>query len=83
MLKRAVGFVADGALPVSLVAEVYRMLKLTVRRKHGFSAEGLVDGRVTYIAVVSNHLSFAAEMLTVVASKTALRVEMTDIVRVR
>ena len=47
------------------------MLKLPVFRHKGFSAEGLIERRVTNIAVVSDNFSFAAEMLTVVTAEAS------------
>src|SRR6185369_1018608 len=42
---------------------------------------GVVNHRVTDIAVISNYLSGIAHMLTVMATKTAVEIKMADVVR--
>lgn len=82
MFERSVGFVASRALPVSFVAQIHRMLKLSVLARNGFSAERLVERRVADVAIVSDNFSFFAEMLSVVAPETALNFIMPDIIGV-
>ena len=83
MLEWLVGFMTDRALKRISVAQIDRVLKLTVLRREGFSAESLVDRRVANAAVVSDNLSFFTKMLSVVASETALHLVMPDVVGVR
>ena len=83
MFERTVAFVADGALECVAVAEVNGMLEGSVNCRRGDPALRLVERRVADGAFVADRFAFLAEMLPVVASETALRVVMPDIVRVR
>lgn len=56
------------------------MLEYSIRRRHGLAAKCPVDRRVTNVAVIADNLSFVAEMLSVVAAKTALGVKMADVI---
>ena len=51
--------------------------------RYRFTAEGLVERCVTNAAFVSDDLSVAAEMLSVVAAKAALSVVMADVIEMR
>ena len=83
MLERFVRFMTDGALKRIPVTQINRMLKLAVLRRSGFSAESLVERCVADIAFVADNLAFAAYVLPVVASETALNLVMTDVISVR
>jgi hypothetical protein len=54
MLKRPVAFMTRRALPVAFIAQIYRVLKLTVLSHDSFSTESLVERCMTDIALVSD-----------------------------
>jgi hypothetical protein len=80
MFECSVAFMARCALPRISVAEIDRMLKNISRRYKGFAAEGLVYGGMTDRAVVANHSSFGAYVLSVMTPKAARSVVVTYVV---
>ena len=83
MFKVAVSFMALSTLHRRFIAELYRMLKHAVLINDRLTLKGLIDGHVTYSAIIPDNLSISAKVLSIMTSKTALRIVMTDIVRVR
>ena len=83
MLERACSRMTCRALPCVFVAEVDRVLELTIRRRYRFSAERLIDRGVAHSAVIPNDAAVIARMLAVVTPKTALGVIVAYVVRMR
>ena len=83
MLECPRSLVTSCALPCVLVAEVDRVLELTIRRRYRFSAERLIDRGVAHSAVIPNDAAVIARMLAVVTPKTALGVIVAYVVRMR
>ena len=59
------------------------MLEHPVRRLNRFPAERLIERGMADRAIVADHLSVFAGVLSVVAAEATLSVEMTDVVEVR
>ena len=83
MFEIAVPFMTLSTLHGRFVAKLYRMLEHTVLINDRLALKGLIDGHVTYRAVIPDHLSVSAKVLPIMTPKTALRIVMTYIVRVR
>src|ERR1700733_1396274 len=80
MLERLVSLVTRGALPCVLVAKVDGVLECAVFCSDRLSAKCLIDRRVASAAFVSDDLPVGAEVLAVMAAKTALRVIVADVI---
>src|ERR1043165_1624294 len=59
------------------------MLKLACRVRDGLSAKSLIQRRVANITIIADNAPIRAEVLSIMAAKTPLTVEMPDVVRVR
>src|SRR5215203_579423 len=83
MFKRPIALVARRALECILVAEIHRVLKCSIFRRECLSRKSLVNSGVAYAAFISDDFSFLTEMLSVMAAKATLGVQVTYVVRVR
>lgn len=80
MLKRSVALVASGTLPCIAVAKFDRVLEPAIRRDERNACECLIERCVADGTVVSYHFPLPADVLPVVAPKTALCIEVAYVV---
>ena len=84
MYKSAIARMAAGTRPVSSITQVNGMFEFPLRVCDCLAFEGLIECRVTDVAVLANDLAGSrAYMLTVMTAKTSLPVEMPDVIRMR
>jgi hypothetical protein len=82
VLEWPVGLMTTLALPVCQRTQIDRVFE----RAGGdrlFRGRGVVNDGVTNIAVITDHLSSVAYVLSIMTTEAAREIEMTDIVRVR
>jgi len=84
MYKSAIARMAAGTRPVSPITKVDRMFEFPLRVCDCLAFEGLIESRMTDVAVLAYDLAGSrAHMLAVMTAKTSLSVEMPDVVRMR
>ena len=83
MDKRPVAPMAICTEPLTAVAEVDRMLKLAGLIRDRLALKGLVQRRVTDVAVIADDAALAAKVLTVVTAETSLPRQVADIIGMR
>src|SRR6266581_2234830 len=81
MAKRLVCFMTEAALMFGEVTQINRMLEWPGRYVGGGRSGRIVNDRVTGVAIILNDFSVAADVVSVVTAKAALKIEVADIVR--
>jgi hypothetical protein len=83
MLKWLVRLVTELAFAIGEASEIDRMLESSGPRILFWRSSRVVDHRVADVAIIPDHFARIANMLAIMATETARRIEMADVVGMR
>ena len=83
MYECSIAGVTAGTRPVSSIAEVNGMFEFPLRVCDCLAFEGLIESRMTDVAIVAYNFAGGACVLAVMTAKTSLPVKVSDVIRMR
>jgi len=83
MYESPIAGMAAGTEPVSPIAQVDGMFEIPLRIRVCFAFEGLIERRMTDVAIVAYNFAGGARVLAVMTAKASLSVEVSNVIRMR